>query len=271
MGSAVQVGSAVTTEVRSRPVDPAPTTGVVGVVYESVMVTLAVVVIALLAQPDTGVLHTVNLVIWGVFIADYALRLTFSGDRWAFVRGNLIDLVAILPADMFRAARTLRLLRLLRLLRATAVLWRVSATVRAVLGTNALGWVLAATGVVVVLGAGAVMVAEPDLGDFGDALWWAIVTSTTVGYGDLAPVSIVGRLVAVVLMIVGIGALGMITGSIATHFLHGKQERTNPHLEHLKAMLDAWDDLTREERLTASALLRDLAHRSSDADRRHDP
>jgi voltage-gated potassium channel len=125
--------------------------------------------------------------------------------------------------------------------------------------------------VVVVLGAGAVMVAEPDLGDFGDALWWAIVTSTTVGYGDLAPVSIVGRLVAVVLMIVGIGALGMITGSIATHFLHGKQERTNPHLEHLKAMLDAWDDLTREERLTASALLRDLAHRSSDADRRHDP
>jgi voltage-gated potassium channel len=80
-----------------------------------------------------------------VFIADYALRLTFSGDRWAFVRGNLIDLVAILPADMFRAARTLRLLRLLRLLRATAVLWRVSATVRAVLGTNALGWVLAAT------------------------------------------------------------------------------------------------------------------------------
>jgi voltage-gated potassium channel len=237
-------------------------------VYESVMVTLAVVVIALLAQPDTGFLHTVNVAIWGVFVADYVLRLAFSGDRRAFVRGNLIDLVAILPADAFRAARTLRLLRLLRLLRATAVLWRVSSTVRAVLGTNALGWVLAATGLVVVLGAGAVMVAEPDLGDFGDALWWAIVTSTTVGYGDLAPVSIVGRLVAVVLMIVGIGALGMITGSIATHFLHGKQDRTNPHLEHLKALLGSWDELTSDERRTAAVLLHELAANPSEVERR---
>jgi voltage-gated potassium channel len=261
--------AATQAEMPARPVDPAPASGLAGIVYEAVMVTLAVTVIALLSQPDTGLFHRVNIIIWAVFVVDYLVRFAFSGDRRAFMRRNVLDLVAIMPADWFRAARALRLLRILRLLRATAVLWRVSATVRAILGTNALGWVLMATSVVVLLGAGAVMVAEPQMGDFGDALWWAIVTSTTVGYGDLAPATIVGRLVAVVLMVVGIGALGMITGSIATHFRHGKQQRTNPHIEHLKSMLDDWDELRTDERLTAAALLRELAEPASAGDRQH--
>jgi voltage-gated potassium channel len=248
-----------------RPVDPAPTTGLLGVVYEAVMVTLAITVIALLARPDDGIVGVVNLAVWAVFVVDYVLRLAFSGDRRTFLRRNIIDLVAIMPADLFRAARALRVLRILRLLRASAVLWRVSGTVRSILGTNALGWVLTASGVVVVLGAGAVLVAEPDMGGFGDALWWSIVTSTTVGYGDLAPETIVGRLVAVVLMIVGIGAIGMITGSIATHFLHGRQDRANPHIEHLKTILDDWDSLRHEEQQHAVALLQAMTSRDGDA------
>jgi voltage-gated potassium channel len=244
----------------SRPVDPAPTRGIAGVVYEAVMVALAVLVIALLAQPDEGVYRTINLAIWGVFVVDYLLRLAFSGDRKAFMRRNVIDLIAIMPADVFRAARALRVLRLLRLLRSAAVLWRVSATVRAIMGTNGLSWVLAVTGVVIVLGAGAVLAVEPDMGDFGDALWWSIVTSTTVGYGDLAPETIVGRLVAVVLMVVGIGALGMITGSIATHFIHGRQSPSNPHLDHIRSLLDDWDALSPVHRREAAALLATLAN-----------
>jgi voltage-gated potassium channel len=248
-----------------RPVDPAPTTGLVGMVYEAVMVSLAITVIALLARPDEGVVSLVNIAIWAVFVADYVLRLAFSGDRRTFLRRNIIDLIAIMPADVFRAARALRVLRILRLLRASAILWRVSGTVRSILGTNALGWVLMASGVVVVLGAGAVMVAEPDMGGFDDALWWSIVTSTTVGYGDLAPETIVGRLVAVVLMVVGIGAIGMITGSIATHFLHGRQDRANPHIEHLKSLLDDWDALQHEEQQHAVALLQAMTSRDDAA------
>jgi voltage-gated potassium channel len=247
-----------------RPIDPVPVEGLLSFAYEAVMVGLAVMVIALLAQPDEGVYRTVNLVIWGIFVFDYALRLALSGDRRTFLRRNLIDLVAILPADLFRAARALRVLRILRLMRASAVLWRVSATIRTILGTNALGWVLTATGTVVVLGAGAVLAVEPEMGNFGDALWWSIVTSTTVGYGDLAPATIVGRLVAVVLMVVGIGALGMITGSIATHFVRGSNGPTNPHIDHLKGLLDGWEDLTSDERAHAVVLLGSLAS-SADA------
>jgi voltage-gated potassium channel len=249
-----------------RPVDPVPTTGYLGVAYEAVMVTLAITVVALLSQPDEGWIRIVNLTIWGVFVVDYFTRLALSGDRRTFVRRNIIDLVAILPADFFRAARALRVLRILRLLRATTVLWRVSSTIRGIAGTNALGWVLAASGLVVLIGAGAVMIAEPQLGDFGDALWWSIVTATTVGYGDLAPASVIGRIVAVLLMIVGIGTIGMITGSIATFFLQGTEQRTNPHLVHLRQVLDDWDELTGEERRHAAALLSAMADQPIESD-----
>lgn len=51
---------------------------------------------------------------------------------------------------------------------------------------------------------------------FGDALWWAVVTITTVGYGDLSPVTIEGRMIAVALMIGGIGLLGVVTATLAS-------------------------------------------------------
>ena len=53
---------------------------------------------------------------------------------------------------------------------------------------------------------------------FGDALWWSIVTCTTVGYGDISPSTTVGRVVAVILMLFGIGLIGMLTGAITTFF-----------------------------------------------------
>jgi voltage-gated potassium channel len=53
---------------------------------------------------------------------------------------------------------------------------------------------------------------------FGDALWWSIVTTTTVGYGDISPATPIGRIIAIILMIFGIGMIGMLTGTITTYF-----------------------------------------------------
>jgi len=79
------------------------------------------------------------------------------------------------------------------------------------------------------LGSLAVLDVEQDAADanittFGDALWWATTTVTTVGYGDRYPVTTEGRLIAVALMLVGIGLVGVVTAAVAAWFIGSVQE-----------------------------------------------
>lgn len=228
--------------------------------YEGTMVVLALVVVWLLTVPDEAWARAANLTIWAVFVTDYGVRLAVADDRRRFVRSNIPDLIAILPLDFLRVARIARLARLTRLLRAGTVLWRVTKDIRGVLGTNGLGHVVLATAALVVAGGLAATAVEEQLGSFGDGLWWALVTATTVGYGDISPVTGPGRAVATVLMLVGIGTLGMITGSIATYFLgHRRQQPTNPQVEWLRDQLAGWDELGPDERRRLAAMLTGLA------------
>src|SRR4051794_11266249 len=90
-----------------------------------------------------------------------------------------------------------------------------------------LGYVLALVVFVLFMGAGGFYLEEhgrnANVHGFGDGLWWAIVTMTTVGYGDIAPVTPGGRIVGAVLMISGISALGLFTASIAAYMIRARQ------------------------------------------------
>jgi voltage-gated potassium channel len=152
-----------------------------------------------------------NVVIWVLFAVDYIVRLRLSPDRLRFLRSNLFDLAVLaLPA--------LRPLRMLRLVTALLVLNR--RTERWTRGRLAL-YVGASTAMLVLVAGLAVLDAErgsPDgsIDTYVEALWWAVVTITTVGYGDLYPTTVPGRLVALGLMIGGIGLIGFVTGSLAS-------------------------------------------------------
>jgi voltage-gated potassium channel len=214
-------------------VEPEPVVMVLGTgawrwVYEAVMVTLAVLVVVLLPFENEGWILAVNLAVWGLFVADYVTRLALSTDRRAFFRRNIVDLLAIMPADFFRALRVLRLARLLRVVRAGSVLARVLREVRGVATTNGLSWVLIVSVCTVASGALIVWAVEPAIDSFADATRWSVVTATTVGYGDLAPENPLARVVAVVLMLVGIGTIGMLTGSIATYFIGDEDAQATP-------------------------------------------
>ena len=166
-----------------------------------------------------------NWTIWGSFAVDLTVRTWLArGGRGRYLVAHWYDvvIVAVTVVPYLMPIRALRSVRVLRLLRAS----RVAAYGTRIYQTAATAWaglvarrLLVAMPLVVVAGATGVWIAEAGtnsaLANYGDALWWAVVTVTTVGYGDIAPVTAAGRIVATVLMLVGIALFGVVTANIA--------------------------------------------------------
>jgi voltage-gated potassium channel len=148
---------------------------------------------------------------WAAFAVDYLVRLRLAEDRSGFFRGHLPDL-AMVVLPVLRPLRLLRLVMLLKMLNrhaGSSLRGRVAA------------YVSGAAGLLVLLASLAVLDAErgepgANIASFGDAIWWAMTTVTTVGYGDQFPVTTTGRFVAAGLMLAGIALLGVVTASFAS-------------------------------------------------------
>ncbi len=149
--------------------------------------------------------------VWGAFALDYVARLVLSQDRRAYVRRHLLDL-AIIALPLLRPLRLLRLVTMLKFIDASATnRFRGRILTYVLGGASLLGFV----------GALAVLDAEREtpggnIDTFGDALWWAFTTMTTVGYGDRYPVTTMGRFVAVGLMVGGVTILSTVTAMLAS-------------------------------------------------------
>ena len=162
-----------------------------------------------------GFLTVVSWTVWLAFAVDFAIRLHLAaGERRRYALTHWYD-VALVVLPVLRPLRLLRLLAFVRILDRSAT--------RNLAG-RVLVYVSGAAGLAVLLGALATLDAEQDasranITTFGDALWWAATTVTTVGYGDFYPVTFQGRVVAVVLMLIGIGVVGAVTASVATWIL----------------------------------------------------
>lgn len=155
-------------------------------------------------------LRLIDVAIWAVFAVDYLVRLRLASHRRHFFRTHLPDLaIVLLPA-----LRPLRLLRLLSLARVVA-----GRAKEALLG-SVVRFVGGAAGLLVFVASVAVLNLErpahgANITGFGDAVWWACTTITTVGYGDHYPVTAVGKVIAVALMVLGVALLGVLTAGIA--------------------------------------------------------
>ncbi len=156
-------------------------------------------------------LEAVMWVTWGIFAVDYVVNLWLAGDRSGWFVRNLHELL-IVALPFFRPLRLLRLVTLLSVLHRT-----LGDTLRGRVVT----YVAGSAAMLVFVGALAVLdveqaAPEAKIVTFGDALWWAMTTITTVGYGDMYPVTPIGRMVAATLMMSGIAVLGVVTASIAS-------------------------------------------------------
>ena len=150
---------------------------------------------------------------------------------------------------MARLARLSRMLRLLKVFVYFFTLYRhVLQKVDGLFKTNNFHYIAWITISTVIIGALGMTFVEHM--SFGNALWWAFVTATTVGYGDISPATPLGRVIAVILMLVGIGFLGMLTGTISTFFINRKREKSkfrNEIIECIKNKLDNFEDLDKSD------------------------
>lgn len=206
--------------------------------------------------------HFIDFCILGVFIFDYLLRFIAAPEKLQFVSANICDLIAILPFHtIFRSFKlfgaTPGVLMLSKLPRLFAFMYRPLRKAKLFFNTNGFKYVFLVTSLLILIGGVLIHFAE-DM-SLADGIWWAFVTATTVGYGDISPHTFYGRIIAMVLMVVGIGLLGTVTSTITSYFLkNNKKSVQSDTLERIKGQLDNFADLSVEDVETICCILKAL-------------
>ncbi|MBA3345990.1 MAG: ion transporter [Gemmatimonadales bacterium] len=187
----------------------------------------------LLQAADTGVCI--------LFLLDFVHQFIRAPSKWQyFSRWGWIDLLSSIPMiDVLRIGRLARVMRILRVLRGVR---STKLLVTFILERRAESAVLAIAlaAVLLVLFASIAMLQfegtqeSANIRTAGDALWWAMATITTVGYGDRFPTTSEGRVVAGILMIAGVGLFGTLSGLIASSFLTPGDQQQEGQLQLLR-------------------------------------
>lgn len=221
------------------------------------VLTLAYVALSFISDENGNGVATVALAALAViFLFEFGARFWDAESRIAYLRGHWIDLLTCLPPiGPLRALRLLRLIGLLRLAQEVRDVAHTTVVARSGADSSAT-WIVWPTALLVWVGA-----AEgfwlferghnPAVNNFGDALYLAFMTVTTVGYGDLRPVTPEGKILAGALVFVGLGLLGFISAQMTARWL--RTERGENRLEQRMAILS--NDV---------AEIKQLLHRISD-------
>jgi voltage-gated potassium channel len=218
---------------------------------------LAVIAAALATIPLTlgeelglprGLVVVGNWIAWAIFAGEYATMTALSARPWKYALRHWLHLLVIafsfpLLPDLLGLTR---LVRLARVVAAGALSLR---EIRQVLGRPGLFYLSLLTGTLVLVGAVAVVLIEPRTvhGSLGNGVWWAFITATTVGYGDIAPVTPAGRTVAALLVLTGIGLMSTVSASIAAYFV--EQDERSEKAEILARLAEVRQEVAEIRRL----------------------
>lgn len=184
-------------------------------------------------------------IVWCVFLCDLFAQFSRPSTRASKVL-SVVIVVASFPAvhDLLALTRVAQLARLLRLVRVLAVLSRVMHTLHVTVGRKGVLFVTTLSCFLVLVGGGLLWVVEPHtVTDYWTGVWWAIVTTSTVGYGDIAPQTVFGRSIAVALMLAGIGLFATLGASVAAYFIESDSDERLSRIERRLSKIE--DKLSR--------------------------
>jgi len=193
---------------------------------------------------DRLLITIVNILVFLAFLVDYLVELSLAKERKNYVLREWTSLLivfsqglALLPA--LGALGSLRIFRALKplifFIRIVSIGSAEAHELRRIIRTKAMSTALGVAGLVWITSAVAFTLVEEvgrgrRIDSFGDALWWSATTISTVGYGDVYPVTLIGRIIAVFTMIVGVSTFGVLTASIARILI--RQEEESPQDPH---------------------------------------
>jgi voltage-gated potassium channel len=201
------------------------------IVILSIYVLVALLIDSFFCLPSeiSRLLIAIDNFICIVFLYDFFYRLYRAPSKLNFLKWGWIDLISSIPTfDFLRYGRLVRIFRVLRVLRAFRSVKFISKHVfnNRTQGTFATVSLIAV--LMIIFGSIAILQVEKDpncnIKSAEDAIWWAFVTITTVGYGDKYPITTEGRIIAAFLMITGVGLFGTFTGFVAAWFLGDKKK-----------------------------------------------
>jgi voltage-gated potassium channel len=204
---------------------------------------IPIIVVPMLADLSPGALSALkaaDLLIWAAFAVDYIVRFSIAPRKSHFLTHHKLDLVVVaVPfAQPFRLIRSVRVLRVFRAGRAATYIGRGAQEARSLFSRENSGFAILMSGLIILGGAAVVYGLERSapgtaIKSMPDAIWWAITTVSTVG-SDKYPVTAEGRAIAVVLMILGIGLVGLLAGTMASFFV--EQQHKGQFAELLEKM-----------------------------------
>ena len=206
--------------------------------------------------------HIADWLVWLVFVIETTLLTSLVKDKRSYLSRNWMNLLIIIGSIplLWHFTPLAGLLRSLRLFMVVMLLTRMSRNIRKLLSMHQLGATLAVSLVTMVLSGVMITQIEPSIGSVWDGIWWAWVTMSTVGYGDIVPISGGGRLFSSFLILFGIVLLSLLTANLAAFFIGGdvrkvEEDERDTHallqdiatrLTRIEQRLDGQDHLDRE-------------------------
>lgn len=178
-----------------------------------------------------------------IFAFDYFGRLYLAKNKSRFFRHNIVDLLAILPFNtifnafrIFRVMNVIRFAKVFTLIRFVGTAGKLQKNAKKFFKINGFIYLIIICGIVLITAAITYSLAE-DV-SLSNSFWWAIVTASTVGYGDVAPKTLAGRLAAISLMIIGIGFIGTLTSTITSCVTSENTIKSDDKLDKIILKLD---------------------------------